>query len=125
MVRVLGRRSEEEVANAIASAACLATASEREGYGLVVVEAAACGTPSVVVAGAENAAVELVHDGVNGAIAPSASPPDISDALLRVIAAGEPLRVSTSAWFAESAPALQIGRSLELVLAEYARSRVG
>ena len=125
VVRVLGRRSEEEVANAMASAACLATASEREGYGLVVVEAAACGTPSVVVAGAENAAVELVHDGVNGAIAPSASPPDISDALLRVIAAGEPLRVSTSAWFAESAPALQLGRSLELVLAEYARSRVG
>ena len=37
-------------------------ASEREGYGLVVVEAAARGTPSVVVAGAENAAVELVDE---------------------------------------------------------------
>ena len=48
------RRSEIDAA--MARAACLATASEREGYGLVVVEAAAHGTPSVIVAGAENAA---------------------------------------------------------------------
>ena len=57
----------------MARAACLATASEREGYGLVVVEAAAHGTPSVIVAGAENAAIELVDDGVNGVVAPDAT----------------------------------------------------
>ena len=71
-----GRRPEDEVAAALARAACLATASEREGYGLVVVEAAARGTPSVVVEGPENAATELVTDGVNGAIAPTAEPAD-------------------------------------------------
>jgi hypothetical protein len=42
-----GQRSEREIADAGAGA----TASDREGYGLVVVEAAARGMPSVVGAG--------------------------------------------------------------------------
>ena len=37
--------------------------SRREGYGLVVVEAAARGVPSVVVADPDNAATELVQEG--------------------------------------------------------------
>ena len=48
---------------------CLVLPSRREGYGLVVIEAAAHGTPSVVVADPDNAAVELVTEGVNGFIA--------------------------------------------------------
>ena len=122
---VHGRRPEAEVADAVGRAACLATASEREGYGLVVVEAAARGTPSVVVAGPENAATELVVDGVNGAIARSASADDIADALLAVVEGGPELRESTARWFAENAPALTIERSLELVIAGYARRAVG
>ncbi len=76
-----GRRPEEEVAETIARSACLVTASEREGYGLVVVEAAAHGTPSVVVEGPENAATELVRDGVNGVDRPGrvAREPGASD----------------------------------------------
>ncbi len=58
-VLLAGKRPEAEVDAAIARAACVATASEREGYGLVIVEAAAHGTPSVIVAGPENASVEL------------------------------------------------------------------
>ena len=46
----------------------------REGYGLVVVEAAARGTPSVVVAGEDNAATELIEEGVNGTVAPRSDP---------------------------------------------------
>ena len=75
-VRVARHRPEDEVAAALARAACLATASEREGYGLVVVEAAARGTPSVVVAGPENAAPSWSAEGVNGAVAASAEPAD-------------------------------------------------
>lgn len=120
-VRVLGRRPEEEVADAIGRAACLATASEREGYGLVVVEAAARGTPSVVAAGPENAATELVVQGVNGTVARSHSPDDLADALLSVIDRGPPLRDSTARWFAENAPALTIDHSLEQVIREYSR----
>ena len=45
--RAPGRVPEDEVArDDCARAACVATASEREGYGLVVVEAAAKGTPA-------------------------------------------------------------------------------
>jgi glycosyltransferase involved in cell wall biosynthesis len=118
-VRVCGIRSEEEVATAIARAACMATASEREGYGLVVVEAAARGTPSVVVAGPENAAVELVVDGVNGVVAPSAEPTDLAHAIIRVVNAGATLRASTSEWFAANASRLSVGSSVEDVLAAY------
>ncbi len=116
-----GRRPEEEVADAIARAACLVTASEREGYGLVVVEAAAQGTPSVVVAGPENAATELVQDGVNGAVAPDASPASLAGAIERVIDAGPALRGSTASWFVENARTLRIDGSLERVVDDYAR----
>ncbi|MGH3077102.1 MAG: glycosyltransferase family 4 protein, partial [Gaiellaceae bacterium] len=118
-VRVLGRRPEQEVAEAIARSACLATASEREGYGLVVVEAAAHGTPSVVVDGPENAAIELVREGVNGAVAESASPASLGAAISRVVESGATLRESTAGWFAENAPTLRIDRSLELVVDGY------
>jgi glycosyltransferase involved in cell wall biosynthesis len=124
MVRVQGKRDEHEVAAALGRAACLATASEREGYGLVVIEAAARGTPSVVVAGLENAATELVVDGVNGAVAADESPDALAVALLRVVGAGFPLRSSTASWFAANVDTLGIERSLDLVQAEYARARV-
>jgi glycosyltransferase involved in cell wall biosynthesis len=122
-VRLLGRRPEDEVEDAIAHCACLATASEREGYGLVVVEAAAHGTPSVVVDGPENAATELVAEGVNGAVSPDPAPSSIADAIGRVVDAGTPLRESTARWFAENAPRLRIGRSLELVVEGYRNGR--
>jgi glycosyltransferase involved in cell wall biosynthesis len=117
-VLVAGRRPEGEIADAFARAACVATASEREGYGLVVVEAAARGTPSVVVAGPENAATELVHDGVNGAIARSQTPEDLADALVRVVDSPA-LRASTARWFAENADTLMLDRALDEVLLSY------
>jgi glycosyltransferase involved in cell wall biosynthesis len=118
-VQVLGRGTEGEISTAFARAACVATASEREGYGLIVVEAAAAGTPSVVVAGPENAATELVHDGVNGAVAGDASPSELAAALLRVVDAGTSLRESTAEWFASNADKLTLERSLEVVLRAY------
>jgi len=118
-VRLEGRRPEDEVASAMTRAACLATASEREGYGLVVVEAAAHGTPSVVVEGPENAATELITDGLNGAIAPSARPDDVAAAILTVVDGGARLRASTAKWFDQNAERLRIERSLELVAGDY------
>ncbi len=40
--------------------------STREGFGIVVIEANACGIPVVVVDHEMNAAVDLIYDGVNG-----------------------------------------------------------
>ncbi|MGE5689690.1 MAG: glycosyltransferase, partial [Pseudomonadota bacterium] len=88
--------------------------------GLVVVEAAAKGTPSVVVAGPENAAVELVEDGVNGAVAVAATADALAEAILRVVGAGAALRSSTADWFAANAGRLRLDASLDVVLQGYA-----
>jgi glycosyltransferase involved in cell wall biosynthesis len=109
----------DRVDDALRHALCMALPSRREGYGLVVVEAAARGTPSVVVADEDNAAVELVDDGVNGVIAPSADPADLAAAILRVHEAGEAMRVSTAEWFARNARRLSLESSLETVVAAY------
>jgi glycosyltransferase involved in cell wall biosynthesis len=112
-----------ELEEQLATALCMVLPSRREGYGLVVVEAAARGVPSVVVADPDNAATELVDDGENGFVAPSASPQDIADAILRVRAAGPALRASTAAWFARNRERLSLSRSLDRVAAAYADPR--
>jgi glycosyltransferase involved in cell wall biosynthesis len=118
-VHIHGHCPENEVAEALARSACVATASEREGYGLVVVEAAARGTPSVVVAGSENAATDLVAEGVNGAVAESADAEEVARAIQRVLTLGPTLRASTVRWFKKNAATLKIDASLDLVLQVY------
>jgi glycosyltransferase involved in cell wall biosynthesis len=104
---------------ALARALCMLSTSRREGYGMVVVEASAHAVPSVVVAGADNAAVELVEDGVNGVIAPSADPEAVADAIVRVHRAGIAMRESTARWYAANAERLSLESSLRTVLASY------
>jgi glycosyltransferase involved in cell wall biosynthesis len=101
-------------------ALCVLLPSRREGYGMVVVEAAARGTPSVVVAGEDNAATELIEEGVNGTIAPNADPQALADAIVRVHAAGIGLRERTAGWFAQNAERLSLSSSLRTVLECYA-----
>jgi glycosyltransferase involved in cell wall biosynthesis len=104
-------------------ALCMLLPSRREGYGLVVVEAAARGTPSVVVAGEDNAATELIEEGVNGTIAPRADPLAVADAIVRVHEAGVTLRQSTGNWFAQNAERLSLESSLRQVLEAYSSAR--
>src|SRR5207244_7024934 len=99
------------------TALCLVLPSRREGYGLAVVEASAHATPAVVVRDPDNAATELVDEGQNGFIAPTASPEDLAAAIVAVHSAGHALRESTAAWFARNAPRLALSASLEKVLA--------
>jgi glycosyltransferase involved in cell wall biosynthesis len=101
-------------------ALCMLLPSRREGYGMVVVEAAARGTPSVVVAGEDNAATELIEEGVNGTIAPRADAKAVADAIVRVHAAGMTMRTSTASWFAQNSERLSLESSLKVVLDSYA-----
>jgi glycosyltransferase involved in cell wall biosynthesis len=119
---VPGFVSGERVEEALRSALCMVLPSRREGYGLIVVEASAQGTPSVVVRDPDNAATELVEEGVNGFIAPSASADDLAEAILRVHAAGQPLRDSTADWFARNARRLSLSSSLDVVADAYRAS---
>ncbi|HKG15712.1 MAG TPA: glycosyltransferase [Pyrinomonadaceae bacterium] len=65
-VRLLGRR--EDIAPLIASLDVLVSASRTEAFGMVLVEAAACGVP--VVATATEGAREIVSDGATGSLVP-------------------------------------------------------
>jgi glycosyltransferase involved in cell wall biosynthesis len=110
----------EQIEQALGEAMCMLSTSRREGYGLVVVEAAARATPSVVLAGEDNAAVELIEEGVNGFVAAEPDPQSVADAIVRVHEEGLALRQSTARWFAENADRLSLERSLERVLESYA-----
>jgi glycosyltransferase involved in cell wall biosynthesis len=123
VVQVRGFVATDEVDAALRRGLCMVLPSRREGYGLVVVEAAARGTPSVVVDEPDNAAVELIEEGVNGFVARSASPEDLSAAILRVLEAGDALRTSTADWFALNASRLSLSSSLDVVVASYGAAR--
>lgn len=110
---------------ALRRAMCLLSTSCREGYGMVVIEAAAHATPVVVVEGPDNAAIELVQDGANGVIALSDEPESIADAIVRVHDAGMEMRKSAARWFATNAKRLSLESSLERVLESYAPTQAG
>ena len=109
--------SAAEVHDAFARASCHVLPSTREGYGLVVIEAAAAGTPTVVVAGPDNAAAELIAEGENGFVA--ASLDELPQAIVRVHEAGPELRRRTAEWFAANAKSLSAAESARQIAAEY------
>jgi glycosyltransferase involved in cell wall biosynthesis len=111
----------ERIDDTMSRALCMMLPSRREGYGMVVVEAASWGTPSVVVADPDNAATELVDDRENGIVAASTSADDLASAILEIHAAGMDLRESTAAWFQRNAPRVALSRSVEQVAEIYAR----
>lgn len=121
VVHVRGFVDPAQVEEALDRAMCLVLPSRREGYGLVVVEASAAGTPSVVVSDPDNAATELVEDGVNGVIAASASADDLADAIRRVHDGGPAMRASTAAWYRRNARRLSLRHSLDTVVEAYRR----
>jgi glycosyltransferase involved in cell wall biosynthesis len=112
-----------QIEQALGQAMCMLLPSRREGYGLVVVEAAARGTPSIVVAGEDNAATELIEEGVNGYVAARPDPEELAEAIVRVHEAGMALRESTASWFLENAGRLSLESSLRVVLDSYASRR--
>jgi glycosyltransferase involved in cell wall biosynthesis len=112
-----------ELEGALRQALCMLLPSRREGYGMVVIEAAREGTPSVVVDGPDNAAVELVSEGENGFVAASAAPDDLAEAILKVHEAGFELRGSTADWFRRNAQRLSIEGSLRAVLDSYGEAK--
>lgn len=118
-----GFADTDQVGADMRRALCLLLPSQREGYGMVVVESAASGTPSVVAPGEDNAAVELIAGGVNGIVAAGADPEALADAIVTVHEAGTAMRDSTARWFAEHAAELSMQSSVRAVLAEYATSR--
>jgi glycosyltransferase involved in cell wall biosynthesis len=111
----------ERVAATLGRALCLLAPSRREGYGMVVIEAAAVGTPSIVVRHPDNAATELITEGENGFVADSSEPEVLAATILRVRAEGDALRERTAAWFRSNASQLSVSSSIKRVLEAYKR----
>jgi glycosyltransferase involved in cell wall biosynthesis len=119
MVSAPGFVERQVLEDALRNADCLLVTSVREGYGVVVLEAAARGTPVVVVEAEDNAAAELIEPGVNGYLVPSDDPQAIADAIRRVIDEGGGLRRTTREWFERSSGG---PGSADVILATYAGS---
>lgn len=117
-IRRPGFVPEADIEAAMAEAAAIVQPSEREGYGMVVVEAAARGVPVVVVPSPDNAATELVDTGENGFIASDATPAALAEAMAAAIDGGDALRTRTRAWFAANAGRLSIAGSTAQILAD-------
>jgi glycosyltransferase involved in cell wall biosynthesis len=113
----------DEIAAALRAASCHVLPSLREGYGMVVVEAAAVGTPSVVVREPDNAASELVIDGVNGYVANSLA--ELPDAITRVLEEGSALRAAPARWFTDKVDRVSAAQSAKQVAAAYAGAAPG
>ena len=118
-VSFAGRVSDEMLGELMSTARVLVNPSQREGFGLVVAEAAAHGTPSVVVAGEDNAAAELVVDGVNGYIAGTVEPSDLGWMIVKAVEAGESLRASTLAWFDDARINNGLAASVDTLIERY------
>lgn len=73
-----------ELIGIMKSSEVLVLPSEREGFGMVVVEANACGTPVVVVDYPMNAAKDLVNEGRNGYIS-KPDPEDLAQTIIKTL----------------------------------------
>lgn len=112
--------AQETLDDLLANASALVNPSRREGYGLVVVEAAAYGTPVVLVDDSGNAATELVEAGVNGFVAKSAAPADLGRAIVQAVRGGAPLRRSARSWYDTAVATRTVSRTVDGILAALA-----
>jgi glycosyltransferase involved in cell wall biosynthesis len=76
----------------------------------------------VLVRDPDNAATELIEDGVNGFVADSASPEELGAAIVRVHEAAAGLRASTADWYGRHASELSLDASLDAVAESYSAS---
>lgn len=117
-VRFPGKVPDNELDELIAGSSCVVVASVREGYGLMVVEAAAAGTPSIVAANPENAAVEHIVQGVNGFVVDPTSAA-LAQGIIAAVAAGDSLRQSTIDWYRQRADSMSMNRAAAEVVEIY------
>lgn len=105
---------EEQLDRWMGEAIAICQPSEREGYGMVVVEAAVRGVPAIVVEGDDNAAVELIDPGENGIVS-LADPQALAEALLAIAREPEAWRERSKGWYARNRERLSLENSLAIV----------
>lgn len=96
---VRGGVSERELELLWEQAAVLLHPSAREGYGLVIAEASASGTPVIVVRSGDNAATELVDHQCNGIISESIAKTELVAGVKAILSDRESWSESSYQWF--------------------------
>ena len=121
-VELVGRCDEDELVELYRRAWVLASASQREGWGMTISEAAACGTPAVVtrIAGHRDA---VAHGESGLLVDDSASMADALVAVLRDRVLRERLRRGALAAAGRLSWEATAARTLELVVAEHVARR--
>jgi glycosyltransferase involved in cell wall biosynthesis len=119
-VRLPGFVSDDALNQTLQRAACLLLPSLREGYGLIVIEAAAFGTPCITIDAPDNAAKELIEEGVNGFVVDDWTPANLARAVVQAVDAGPKLRESTLTWYQDHWHELNVRSSVERLEQVYA-----
>jgi glycosyltransferase involved in cell wall biosynthesis len=125
MVDLPGFVTVEAVDTAMRESLCIVQPSSREGYGMVVIEAAHRGVPAIVVAAPDNAATELVDEGANGFVVPEPHPSLLAEVIVECWNRGPELRASTRRWYDENEFRLSIESSLQTVVRDYSGEAAG
>jgi glycosyltransferase involved in cell wall biosynthesis len=120
VIRCTGFVEWNEVDDAMKRAMCLILPSEREGYGSVVIEAIARGTPAIVVQGPDNAATSLIVETVNGFVSSSAQPVALAEQIVKIHRAGPAMISRTYDWFRQHAGEIGIEASIAQIEDVYA-----
>src|SRR3954447_2353423 len=110
---------DDVVQETLARAACLLLPSVREGYGMIVIEAASLGVPSVLVRAEDNSSTDHIAEGVNGFVVGDLTPSTLAGGVVAAWSGGRALRESTADWYAAHAEELNIATSLRRGVARY------
>lgn len=110
----------DEVARALSRALCLVLPSEREGYGMVVAEAAAYGTPAVVLDSRASAAACLATE-IGGVLINSAEPGAIAAGIVDTHARSRALAARASEWFRTHQARIGPAAALDIIDHAYAK----
>ncbi|MDP9028525.1 MAG: glycosyltransferase family 4 protein [Actinomycetota bacterium] len=121
VIELTGRVSDERLDEIRATAVALVAPSIREGFGLAVAEASAWGVPAVVVAHEDNAAVDLIEEGINGFVVAPGDPAALAAGIVEAVRGGPTLRRSTVEWFARARVERGLSASLDVLLDGTAR----
>jgi glycosyltransferase involved in cell wall biosynthesis len=125
-VQFRGFLPEADLYGLMKSAKLFALPSVREGFGLGVIEAQACGAVPVVVQAPYNAATTLLKDGIDGAICePSAV--GVSDAIVRLLTndAGRRRMATAARLSAQARDWSSVAQRTEAIYLDLAASRQG
>ncbi len=122
LVTFLGRRSQDTLPYYYSAAEVVVMPSHYESFGMVALEAMACGTP--VVASQVGGLAFLVQDGVNGFHVPVDDPEALSERLITLLD-NHALRAKMSAQAVQIAQAYAWERIAERIAGLYAKVQAG